>query len=112
MRQRPIDLREYVDLKFQERDKALVLQFTEYGRRLADLNHEHARAVAVQQTYVTQEKFEDFVKRFEEYREVTSKALTLAEGTRAGSGELVTRGLAILVGVGVLADLIARITGG
>lgn len=41
---------------------ALELQAAEYERRLADLNHEHARAQETAQTYVTIEKYEDAVK--------------------------------------------------
>jgi thymidine phosphorylase len=57
-------------------------------RRLGILNHAHEAAIEVQHTYVTDEKFGDFVKRYEENRETTSKALTLAEGKGRGSAEL------------------------
>ncbi len=57
-----ISLREYVDLRFADFDKALVLQRTENDRRLDELNHAHTKAVEVQHTYVTQEKYDDFIK--------------------------------------------------
>jgi hypothetical protein len=63
---------------------ALVLAafavWREVQRRLDTLNHAHEQAVDVQHTYVRDEKFEDFVDRYEENRETVAKALTLAEG--------------------------------
>lgn len=52
----------------------------EYKRRLLDLNHDHERAVEVQHTYVTAEKFDDFVAHTRTDKESVAKALTLAEG--------------------------------
>jgi|ERR1700722_486837 len=56
-------LKEHFESLFRERDKALDLQFKENSRRLDALNHAHEKAVEVQHTYVTQEKFDDFSDR-------------------------------------------------
>ncbi len=69
----------------KQSEKALKLQHSEYERRLSALNHAHDQAREVQRTYVTDEKFGDFVKRYEENREIVAKALTLAEGKTTGS---------------------------
>lgn len=50
-----------MDERFDALDKALALQAEEYERRLTALNHAHDKAVQVQHTYVTQDKFEDRV---------------------------------------------------
>lgn len=87
-------LKEHFEALLTERDKALVVQHAELARRLDDLNHAHQRAVEVQNTYVTDEKFEAFVARFEENKEVTATALTLARGNQQGTergGQLVER---------------------
>jgi hypothetical protein len=55
-------LKALIDERFVALDKALELQAAEYERRLAALNHAHEKAVAVQHTYVTQEKYEDRIK--------------------------------------------------
>lgn len=55
--------KEYFESLLAERDKALELQFKENARRLDVLNHAHDKAVEVQHTYVTQEKFDDFSSR-------------------------------------------------
>lgn len=77
-------LKELFETVLDERDKAIGIQSTELERRLNALNHAHERAVEVQHTYVTEEKFEDFVKRFEENTRTTSEALTLARGNSEG----------------------------
>jgi type IV secretory pathway TrbF-like protein len=56
-------LKEHFESLLSERDKALDLQFKENSRRLDTLNHAHEKAVEVQHTYVTQEKFDDFSSR-------------------------------------------------
>jgi hypothetical protein len=85
--------------------RALKLQASEYERRLEDLNGAHEKAVQVQHTYVTQEKFEDFVARYDADREAIAKALTLAEGSEHGQGRLIgfiVGGLGAMVGLGSL----------
>lgn len=47
---------------------ALALQATEYERRLAELNHAHEKAIEVQHTYVTQDKYEDKLKSEQDAR--------------------------------------------
>ena len=91
-----LTMREYVDLvtghlvemeslRHAALSEALRLQAAEYERRLNTLNHEHARAVEVQHTYVTQEKFDDFVSRYQSEKATTEHALTLAAGNKEGS---------------------------
>lgn len=52
--------------------KAVQLQAAEYERRLDALNHAHERAVQVQHTYVTQDKYEDKV-----HAEASARSLAL-----------------------------------
>ncbi len=56
-------LKELVLERFRAIEKARKLQADEYERRLTVLNHAHEQAVEVQHTYVTQEKYEDYVKQ-------------------------------------------------
>ncbi len=48
--------------RVEQMDKAIKLQASEYERRLNALNHAHEKAVEVQHTYVTQDKYEDKLK--------------------------------------------------
>jgi hypothetical protein len=61
--------RERVDTRLEATAEALRLQAAEYERRLATLNHAHEQAVEVQNTYVTQEKYEDKLAAEAEARE-------------------------------------------
>ena len=63
---RYISLREYFERLLVEHDKAhavehkaVELQAKEYERRLTSLNHAHEEAARIQQTYVTNEKYEN-----------------------------------------------------
>jgi hypothetical protein len=78
-------LKEHFEALLRERDKALDVKSAELARRLDDLNHAHQRAVEVQHTYVTEEKFNSFVERFEENKATTAEALTLARGSEQGT---------------------------
>ncbi len=82
-----VSLRDHFEALLRERDKALDVQTKELHRRLDALNHAHEQAVEVQNTYVTEEKFEAFVARFEENKTVTGEALTLARGNVQGRTE-------------------------
>lgn len=95
-------LKERHDDKFTQLAKALELQAKEYERRLAELNHAHDRAVTVQHTYVTQEKyderaqsdtdardaallrvnekFDEYVKRYEQRQREVDQALAIQKG--------------------------------
>jgi len=77
-------------------ERALRLQAAEYERRLDVLNHAHSEAREVQATFLTAEKFEDF-------KEATDKALSLAAGAKAGLGRL---GMLIVGGFAVLAAIV------
>jgi hypothetical protein len=61
----------------------LAFMWSELQRRLGILNHAHEQAVEVQHTYVTDEKFGDFVKRYDENREAVSEQLAERRGDRA-----------------------------
>jgi len=65
-----------LDERICQMQKALKLQAVEYERRLMDLNHAHEKAIAVQHTYVTQDKYEDALKAEKEARDA---ALTHAD---------------------------------
>ena len=101
--------RERVDTLLKANREALELQAREYERRLAALNHAHEKAIAVQHTYVTQdkwedrvasesaaretallridEKFTDYVKRYEQRQREVDQALT----TQKASAETARR---------------------
>jgi hypothetical protein len=51
-------LRELVEERTHANERALTLQAHEYERRLDSLNHAHEKAVEVQHTYVTADKYE------------------------------------------------------
>jgi len=55
-------------------DKALILQATEYERRLNTLNHAHEQAVEAQARTVPREMFEQYVKEAREREETLSAA--------------------------------------
>lgn len=50
--------------------EAIKLQAIEYERRLSALNHAHEKAVEVQHTYVTQEKYDDYIVANADQREL------------------------------------------
>jgi hypothetical protein len=66
----------------------LMVLTAEMLRRLRALNHAHERAVEVQHTYVTQEKFDDRVEAVDERAALVAKAVTLAEGKGIGAAQL------------------------
>jgi hypothetical protein len=67
--------------------RALKLQTRELARRLDDLNHAQRLTRERDQTFVSAEKFDDFVARYNADREAVAKALTLAEGNKQGTVE-------------------------
>jgi hypothetical protein len=103
-------LREGEEVRRREDRQALLLVLVvlclEGLRRLKVLNHAHEEAVEVQHTYVTQEKFDDFVDREAENRSVVAKALTLAEGKGLGMAQLwAIVATMLLIAVGLVAAL-------
>jgi hypothetical protein len=99
-------LKEHFEALLAERDKALVGQHREYERRLDELNHAHQRAVEVQHTYVTDEKFEAFVERYGENRDATATALNLAAGSKQG---VTATGRVIVTAVTLAATVITAV---
>lgn len=95
-----------IEDKIKERDKALELQAAENKRRLAELNHEHARVAKAQETYVSKDTWDGYVAarqawttaadrtmqlalprpEFQAYKDTTEKALTLKAGQSQGFG--------------------------
>lgn len=91
-----------IDERFAALNKALELQAREYSRRLEDLNHAHARAVEVQSTFVSidkyeaatqaeerarklaldrlDEKLEEYILRYEIRQREIDQALAIGEG--------------------------------
>jgi GTP-dependent phosphoenolpyruvate carboxykinase len=102
--------------RLQERlaaaEKALELQAGEISRRLDELNHARAVEREKERDYVTVEKFDGFVARFEENKEVTAKALTLAEGNKQGMGMFagwIVGGVGFLLALGSLVLVIGDV---
>ena len=106
-------LKERMETRFEHlnelqalRDKALDLQAIENNRRLNELNHEHARVALAQQTYVSKDTWDGYIKsdlmwkgtadrsmqagvtraEFQAYKDTTEKALTLKAGQSQGIG--------------------------
>jgi predicted ribosome quality control (RQC) complex YloA/Tae2 family protein len=52
-----------IETQMAEREKALLVQAAEYERRLDSLNHAHEEAMRVQHTYVTADKYEDYIEQ-------------------------------------------------
>jgi hypothetical protein len=102
-------LRVLMDERFEALEHARVIQAREYERRLADLNHAHEKAVEVQHTYVTQDKYEDKLaaeaeargtallrvdERFHDYvkrYEARQREVDLALAAQKGAAEQVQR---------------------
>lgn len=101
---REIDhVKELMQARIEERDKARVLQAAEISRRLLDLNHAHEQNIERNAEFVSEEKFGGFVREFREYKETTSEALTLAQGSAKGTGKT----LAIIIGaVGFISTML------
>lgn len=55
-----VPLREHLEAMIAERDKALALQAHEYARRLEILNHAHERMLALQNTFLSRERFDQY----------------------------------------------------
>lgn len=64
-----------IDERFERIQKALELQASEYERRLELLNHAHERAVEVQHTFVSVEKYEDKLSSEAEARKIALERL-------------------------------------
>jgi Flp pilus assembly protein TadB len=62
---------------------AMAFGWSEIQRRLGVLNHAHEKAIEVQHTYVTQEKFDDALSRNDEFRNRVSQALAERKGDKA-----------------------------
>ena len=98
-------LKELLEQRFEAERRALDIQSAELARRLDILNHAHMEAVRVQNTYVPREMFE-------QYREATSKAMSLREGQSKGItstvGFVITLVVALTGVIGVVALIATR----
>jgi hypothetical protein len=82
----------------------LVFMWNELQRRLGILNHAHEQAVEVQHTYVTDEKFGDFVKRYDENREAVAGQLAERRGDKATG--IRWTAIAVTIAVGAIGAII------
>lgn len=64
-----------IDREFGHVQKALELQAKEYERRLDALNHAHERALEVQHTFVSIDKYEDKMEAEEQARKIALERL-------------------------------------
>ena len=114
-------LKAHFDVQLIAIDKALQLQAAENKRRLDELNHEHARVAQAQQTYVSKDTWDGYVKgdllwktaadrsvqlalprpEFQAYKDTTEKALTLKAGQAQGVG----------LSIGVVIQIITSLAG-
>jgi uncharacterized coiled-coil protein SlyX len=94
-----------LETQLTERDKALTKQAAEYERRLDELNHAHAEAVRVQNTYVTADKYEDYIEQSARARDISydrlNEKVAALENWRSKA-----------TGVGIILVLIAGVIGG
>lgn len=74
--------------RMRGRETALQLQGNEYERRLAELNHAHAKQVKDQATYISQDKFEGFLAETHVWRGKIDKTLDAMEGRYSGIGTI------------------------
>jgi hypothetical protein len=85
----------------------LAFMWTEIQRRLGVLNHAHEKAVEVQHTYVTQEKFDDFRQTFDDDRSRKSDELSETRGGNAASIRWTAIGVTVAIAfVIVLANVL------
>ena len=97
-------LERLVDERFNARDKALILQFTETLRRLDDLNHAHAQTRETQATYLPRELYEADKKEVRLWQVSTDKVL----GQVAVNREEIARQSGLLVGLDDRVDKIEK----
>ena len=83
-----VALKESIHVEFAYRDKALQMQATEYERRLEILNHENQRILDAGALAVSNEKFDGFVKSFEQWKRSVDQDLSTAQGTAFGRSSL------------------------
>ena len=87
-------LKPYFEARLKDLRRALKLQAAEYERRLNQLNHAHEQNIERNAEFVSEEKFNGFVREFREYKETTDKALQIAQGVTSG----VNKTIAVIVG--------------
>lgn len=98
------ELRKEVSLRFESTDKALMLQASEYDRRLAILNHEAEQLKAMQKTYIPRETYAALEKDVSEMKSWIDKE----KGARTINALL--SGIAIIIAALTLA--VTLFTGG
>lgn len=95
-----ISLREYIDLQFAARDKALSLQAIEIHRRLDALNGEQTRIALDRERFLTREIYDEYHRDIEKWRETINSYTAVSSGRDRGIS-LVWVVLLALVGVGL-----------
>lgn len=82
--------------KIAAMEQAVVLQHTEYMRRLDELNHAHEQARADWQRALPREVHDGDIRRLESAIYANEKAVTNANGRMVGFGAAITIVLALL----------------
>ena len=77
-----------MDVAFLQRDSVLRTQAEEYARRLDELNHAHARAQVVLETYLTREIYETSQREFREWRDSVNNVNSVNSGKLAAYSSL------------------------
>lgn len=95
-----ISLREYIDIQFEERDKALTLQAIEVHRRLEMLNGEQARLASDRERFLTKEVYDEFRREFDKWREQINNSIAVNSGRERGIS-LVWVVLLAIIGLGL-----------
>ncbi len=70
-----VPLRDYIDIRFEQLEKEIALQHTEYLRRLDQLNGEAERLRDIQATYVPRETYDNAVDAWHVWREGIDRQL-------------------------------------
>lgn len=98
-----------LNIKVEERDKALKVQASEYERRLDDLNHAHAEAQRVLNTYLPREIHEKSQTEFRLWQTSVDKEMDQNRGRNSTFTSIAAAALSIAaIGLG-LWNAVARI---
>ena len=97
----------------QERIKgqadAIGLQAKEYERRLSELNHAHAQAVARNELYLPREVYDKAEITRELRISVLKERLDKMEGRSAGIGLSLSTAISILIGAGAIVGIVVAL---
>lgn len=91
-----------LEVRLEERDRAIKIAADELSRRLDNLNHAHAQALSVQATYLPREVYESSIK------EMGSRLSRLEGDYREFRGKMWLPMLFVAAGASLLTGLIVR----